>query len=142
MRTGLALVLLVVAACGGGDAGGGDKSASSTTASPEKVGKLGKLGEVMEVQEKTTDPLFKKIGAKTYSNDDWKSFTQASEVLQSTSRKMKEFSKGPDFDTMANQVEAGAQILAAAASSKDVSGASAALSHIKQVCKDCHAKFH
>ena len=108
---------------------------------PDQITKLTKLDEVMDVQATVADPQFKKIGEPTYVDADWAAFTDLGSRIQVTAAKAKDFSKGPDFDKLADQLAGKAKALSAAAAAKDAGGASTALTEMKATCKECHSKF-
>ena len=108
---------------------------------PDQIQKLAKLDEVMDVQATIADPQFKKIDQTAYTDEDWAAFADMGSRLQATSTKIKEFSKGPDFDRLAAQLNAKASELSTAAGAKDAPGASRALGATKATCKECHSKF-
>jgi hypothetical protein len=108
---------------------------------PDQIEKLGKLDDVMDVQSTVADPQFKKIGAASYVDADWAGFADMASRLQVTSKKIHQFSKGPEFDKFADRLHAGADALATAATAKDAAAASSSLAEMKATCKACHAKF-
>jgi cytochrome c556 len=108
---------------------------------PNEIEKLGSLEHVMDVQATIADPQFKKIGESSYTDQDWTAFADVGNRLQVTSRKAKEFSKGPEFDAFADRLGSKAKDLEAAAAAKDARAASGALAQIKATCKECHSKF-
>ena len=108
---------------------------------PDQIEKLGKLSEVMDVQATVADPQFKKIGAASYADADWAGFADMATRIQVTSRKIHQFSKGPEFDTLADRLHSGAEALAAATTAKDARAATATLAEMKATCKACHSKF-
>jgi hypothetical protein len=108
---------------------------------PAQIEKLDKLDEVMDVQATIADPQFKKIGQSSYTDADWNAFADLANRLQVTTRKIHQFSKGPEFDRLADQLHAKAEKLAAVASARDAAGASETLSAMKSTCKECHSKF-
>ena len=85
---------------------------------PDQIEKLGKLTDVMDVQATVADPQFKKIGAATYGDADWAAFLDMANRIQVTSRKIHQFSKGPEFDQLADRLHAGAEALSAAATAR------------------------
>ena len=105
------------------------------------IPKLTSLDDVMDNQATVADPQMKKAGQTTYADADWAAFTDLSTRIQATSLKIKDFSKGPDFDALAMQLNAKAKALGDAAAAKDVAGASGALTDMKATCKQCHSKF-
>ena len=108
----------------------------------EDIPKLPKLADVMWSQAQAADPQFKKIGKATYSDDDYRQFTELSARLALTTSRIKaDFSKGPEFNQFADTLAMHAQELGAAASSKDAAATSKALGEMKATCKACHAKF-
>ncbi len=108
---------------------------------PDQIEKLDKLAEVMDVQATISDPQFKKIDAESYTDADWTAFADMASRLQVTSKKIHQFTKGPDFDKLADELHNKAEALGATAAAKDVKGTSAGLASIKATCKECHSKF-
>jgi hypothetical protein len=108
---------------------------------PDQINQLTKLDDVMDVQATVSDPQFSKRDQTTFSDADWAAFTDMGNRIQVTSMKIKQFSKGPDFDQLADRLHTGAQNLSAAASAKDAAKASATLGEMKATCKECHSKF-
>jgi hypothetical protein len=108
---------------------------------PDQIEKLGKLSEVMDVQSTVADPQFGKIGATSYGDADWAGFADMASRIQVTSRKIHQFSKGPEFDALADRLHSGAEALATATTAKDAHAASSTLSEMKATCKACHSKF-
>jgi hypothetical protein len=107
----------------------------------EEIPKLGNLEKLMDNQATTMDPLFAKIDTAAFSDDDWAALTTASARLQATSLKLKDFSKGADFDLFAGKLNQLAVALGNAYASKDSVAANDALKGMKATCKDCHKKF-
>ena len=109
---------------------------------PDQIEKLDKLSDVMDVQATIADPQFKKIDDyASYGDADYAAFADVGNRLQVTSAKIHQFSKGPDFDHLADELHGHARQLATAASAKDARAASGALASIKATCKECHSKF-
>lgn len=108
---------------------------------PDQIEKLDKLDEVMDVQATVSDPQFKKIGQASYQDADWAAFADMSNRLQATSHKIHQFTKGPDFDKLADELHLHAEELGKGAAAKDAKGSSDALASIKATCKTCHSKF-
>ena len=107
----------------------------------EEIPKLTKLEDVMDNQATVMDPLFKKIGQTTYSDEDWAALTAAGTKVQATSLKIKDFSKGAEFDALAMKLNQHATELSNSYASKDAAAASNALTAMKATCKECHKKF-
>ena len=105
------------------------------------VAKLPSLDQVMDVQATIADPEMKKAGAPSYTDADYAAFAEVSNRIQATSTKAKEFSKGPDFDKLADKLHETAVTLGKAAAAKDQKGSSDALATMKATCKECHSKF-
>jgi cytochrome c556 len=105
------------------------------------IAKLTSLETVMDNQATVADPQWKKIGEASYIDADWTAFLLASERIQATSLKTKDFSKGADFDALAMKLNEKAKALGTAATAKDAAGASGALKDMKATCKECHSKF-
>jgi len=108
---------------------------------PDQIEKLDKLDDVMDVQATVADPQFKKIGQPAYTDEDWAAFADMSSRLQVTSKKIHQFTKGPEFDKLADDLHAKAEQLGTAASAKDAKAASDTLEGMKATCKACHSKF-
>lgn len=106
-----------------------------------EIPKLGSLEAVMDNQATVADPAFKKIGAESYTDADYAAFTNVSERIQATSLKIKDFSRGPEFDALAMKLNEHAKALGAAASAKDAKQSSAELQEMKATCKSCHSQF-
>ena len=107
----------------------------------EEIPKLTKLGDVMDNQATVMDPLFKKIGQTTYTDADWADVTAAAAKVQATSLKIKDFSKGAEFDALAMKLNQQATELGNSYGSKDAAAANNALMAMKATCKECHKKF-
>ncbi len=82
-----------------------------------------------------------KAGNATYANADYAAFAEVSNRVQATSSKAKEFTRGPDFDKLADQHHETAAKLGTAAGAKDAKASSDALAAMKATCKECHSKF-
>lgn len=103
---------------------------------------LGSLEQVMQVQATVADPQFSKIGDEAkYGDADYAAFADVATRIGATSARAKNFSKGPGFDKLADQLHEQADKLGAAASAKDGKSASSALAAMKATCKDCHKQF-
>ena len=107
----------------------------------EEIPKLTKLGDVMDNQATAMDPLFKKIGQTTFTDADWAAITAAAARVQATSLKIKDFSKGAEFDALAMKLNQQATDLSNSYASKDTAAANTALGNMKATCKECHKKF-
>jgi hypothetical protein len=107
----------------------------------EEVPKLTKLEDVMANQSTVMDPLFKKMDEPSFTDDEWAAFTAAAAKVQATSLKIKDFSKGPEFDGLAVKLNTYATALASSYAAKDVNSARQALHDMKATCKECHKKF-
>lgn len=105
------------------------------------VPKLTSLKDLMDSQATVADPQMKKAGNATYADTDYAAFGELSTRIQATSSKAKEFTKGPDFDKLADQLHETAAKLGTAAAAKDAKGSSDALAAMKATCKECHTKF-
>lgn len=105
------------------------------------IPKLTSLDAVMDNQSTIADPQWGKIGATSYTDADYTAFSAVAERIQITSLKIKDFSKGPEFDALAMKLNEKAKALGAASSAKDAKAAGAALGEMKATCKECHSKF-
>jgi len=108
---------------------------------PEQVQGLTKLDDVMAAQATYADPLMKKRDQLSFTDAEYAAMMDASSRLQATSMKTKEFSKGPAFDELAARLHGQAEALGAAGQAKDSDKARAALTAMKEICKECHSKF-
>jgi cytochrome c556 len=126
----LSVLCVLVAAC-----------APSKQVAVEDVPKLTKLDDVMDAQAATADPQFRKAKQESFSDTDYAGFADTARHIKATSTKLKDFTKGPEFDTLSAQLGEQASKLLAAAEAKDAAGSRTALTEMKQVCKTCHSKF-
>ena len=95
----------------------------------------------MAAQATYADPQFKKMSGGSYVDADFAGFSDAAAHLQATALKIKDFSKGPDFDALAMRLYDQARALDAAAQAKDGAAARTTLAAMKATCKECHKKF-
>ncbi len=107
----------------------------------EEIPKLTKIEDVMDNQSTAMDPLFKKIGQPTFSDADWAALTAAASRVQATSLKLKDFSKGAEFDALAMKLNQQAGELGNSYATKDAATANTALKNMKATCKQCHKRF-
>jgi cytochrome c556 len=99
------------------------------------------LDDVMANQATIADPQMKKAGQGAYTDADYAAFAEVGARIDATSTKIKDFSKGPDFDAFALKLNGTAKALSAAAAAKDAAKSGAALAEMKATCKACHSKF-
>ena len=104
--------------------------------SSSEVPKLTKLEQVMDVQATYADPQFKKIGAGAYGDQDFAASADCADRIQATSLKIKDFSKGAEFDALAMKLRDVAMTLFQAAQAKQAKESSAALAEMKASCKE------
>jgi len=107
----------------------------------EEIPKLTKLDDVMDNQATAMDPLFKKIGQTSFNDEEWAALTAAATRVQATSLKIKDFTKGAEFDALAMKLNQGATELSNSYATKDAASANKALEGMKVTCKECHKKF-
>ena len=107
----------------------------------EEIPKLTKLDDVMDNQATAMDPLFKKIGQTSFNDEEWAALTAAATRVQATSLKIKDFTKGAEFDALAMKLNQGATELSNSYATKDAASANKALKGMKVTCKECHKKF-
>ncbi len=105
------------------------------------IPKLTSLEDVMFNQRTSADPQFAKVGQAAFTDADFAAFGQTGDRIQATSQKLKDFSKGPEFDAFAVKLGEKAKALSTAAAAKDAAGARAALTEMKATCKACHSRF-
>ena len=72
---------------------------------------------------------------------DWAAITAAATRVQATSLKIKDFSKGAEFDALAMKLNQQATELSNSYASKDATAANTALANMKATCKECHKKY-
>jgi cytochrome c556 len=106
-----------------------------------EIPNLTKLAEVMDNQATVMDPLFKKMGQTQYNDEEWAALTSAGTRLQATSLKIKDFSKGAEFDALAMKLNQYATDLTNSYANKNAAAANDALANMKATCKECHKKF-
>ena len=106
-----------------------------------EIPKLTKLDDVMDNQATAMDPLFKKIGQTSFNDEEWAALTAAATRVQATSLKIKDFTKGAEFDALAMKLNQGATELSNSYATKDAASANKALEGMKVTCKECHKKF-
>lgn len=104
------------------------------------IPKLTSLKDLMDVQATVADPQFKKIGEEAkYTDADYAAFEDVATRIDATSTKAKSFSKGPEFDKFADELNAKAKALGDAAKAKNGKASSDALASMKATCKACHS---
>ncbi len=106
-----------------------------------EIPKIATLAEVMDNQATVMDPLFKKIGQSQFSDEEWAAMTAAGNRVEATSVKIKDFSKGAEFDAVAMKLNQYATDLTNSYTNKNAAAANDALANMKATCKECHKKF-
>ena len=106
-----------------------------------EIATIKSLDLVMDNQATAIDPIFKKIGQAKFDDAELAAITAASERVQATSVKTKDFSKGTDFDALTLKLSEKAKALGDAAKAKDATAINATLTDMKGLCKQCHSKF-
>lgn len=106
-----------------------------------EIPKIATLAEVMDNAATTADPQFSKRDNTTFSDADYTAFGEAGTRIAALSLKIKDFSKGADFDALAMKLHDQAEALGKAASAKDAAASGQALKDMKATCKECHSKF-
>jgi cytochrome c556 len=107
----------------------------------DEIPKLTKLDDVMDNQATVMDPLFKKIGQPKFDDAEWAALTAAATKVQATSVKIKDFTKGAEFDALAMKLNQCATELGNTYATKDAMAANNAMAAMKATCKECHKKF-
>lgn len=107
----------------------------------EEIPKLTKLTDVMDNQSTVADPLFKKMMQTSFTDEEFTAMVDASARLQVTAPKIKDFSKGADFDALATRLGEKAATLGTAAKAKNATDSAKTLQEMKATCKECHSKF-
>ncbi len=106
-----------------------------------EIPKITTIEEVMDNQATVADPQFAKRDNATFSDADYAAFTEMSQRIGALSLKIKDFTKGADFDALAMKLHDQSEALGKAAEAKDAGKAGAALKDMKATCKECHSKF-
>jgi cytochrome c556 len=127
----LAMPVILAAACG--------PPLKSTPIA--EIPSLTKLADVMDNQATVMDPLFKTAGQSSFNDEEWAALTAAGTRVQATSLKIKDFSKGAEFDALAMKLNQYATDLTGSYANKNAAAANAALASMKATCKECHKKF-
>ncbi len=100
------------------------------------------IKDVMWTQAELADPAFKKISAPIYTDADWVALIATGKRLQISSAKIKrDFSKGPDWNALADHLSNGASGLTTAAEARDGKAVTAALIATRNSCRACHKQF-
>lgn len=124
------LVVAVLAAC------------TPTNNTPvEGIPKIQSLSELMAVQATAADPQFGKASQESFTDAEFTELAGVGAKIDATSKHLKTFSKGPDFDALGMKLNEKANGLSTAAAAKDAAGARTALTDMKATCKECHSKF-
>jgi cytochrome c556 len=124
------LVVAVLAAC------------TPTNNTPvEGIPKIQSLSELMAVQATAADPQFGKASQESFTDAEFAELAGVGAKIDATSKHLKTFSKGPDFDALGMKLNEKANGLSTAAAAKDAAGARTALTDMKATCKECHSKF-
>jgi cytochrome c556 len=106
-----------------------------------EIPKIATLAEVMDNQATVADPQFAKRDNATFADADYAAFGEMSQRIGALSLKIKDFSKGPEFDALAAKLHDQGEALGKAAEAKDAAKAGGALKDMKATCKECHSKF-
>ena len=105
------------------------------------IPKIATLAEVMDNQATVADPQFAKRDQATFTDADYAGFTEMSQRISALSTKIKDFTKGPEFNAFADKLHEHAEALGKAAEAKDAAKSGAILKDMKATCKECHSKF-
>lgn len=107
----------------------------------EGIPKIQSLTELMDVQATAVDPQWGKATQESFSDAEFTELAEVGAKIDATSKHLKGFSKGADFDALGTKLNEKANALSRAAAAKDAAGARAALTDMKATCKECHSKF-
>lgn len=107
----------------------------------EGIPNLKTLDAVMDAQATTADPQFGRMEQTSFTDAELASLAETGAKIEATSKRTKDFTKGPDFDALATKLGESAAALSKAASAKDAAAVRAALGAMKATCKECHSKF-
>jgi hypothetical protein len=106
------------------------------------VPKLAKLEDVMWAQSQAMDPQFKKMSQTAFTDDEFAALASAGARLKLTTARLKEsFSKGDDWNKLADELATHGGELVEVATAKDAVKSAAALQATKSTCKACHSKY-
>jgi cytochrome c556 len=107
----------------------------------EGIAKITSLAELMDVQATAADPQFGKASQESFSDAEFTALAETGAKIDATSKHLKSFSKGAEFDALGVKLNEQANGLSKAAEAKDAAGARKALTEMKATCKECHSKF-
>lgn len=107
----------------------------------EGIPTLAKLEEVMDVMATSADPQFAKREQPAFSDQEFAAMHETAQKIGAASKRTKDFSKGKDFDALADRLNGEAAALDKAAEAKDAPKTREALSAMKATCKECHSRF-
>jgi cytochrome c556 len=107
----------------------------------EGIPKIKTLEEVMDAQATAADPQFAKREQASFTDAEFAAFADTGAKIDATSKRIKDFTKGPEFDALASKLGENAAALSKAAAAKDPAGSRAALVAMKATCGECHSKF-
>lgn len=105
------------------------------------IPKIQSLSELMAVQATAADPQFGKASQESFTDAEFTELASVAAKIDATSKHLKTFSRGPDFDALGMKLNEKANGLSTAAAAKDAAGARTALTDMKATCKECHSKF-
>ena len=110
-----------------------------------EIAEIGSLREVMDAQATIGDPLWSRIGERTYEENAWATFRDASERIGATAARGKtlgaELGKPPRFGELSDRLGVAAESLGKATEARDADLASQALTDMQNACKTCHAEL-
>jgi cytochrome c556 len=109
--------------------------------SVEQITHVQKLSELMDALATVADPQMKKRDQKMFTDVELATFADVSARMQAAALHIKDFSKGPEFDTLAVHLHDYAADLLTAAQAKDPAKIRDTLGFLKSTCKECHKKF-
>lgn len=107
----------------------------------DDIPKLKTLDEVMDNQATVADPAMGKRDQETFTDEEYASFGPVSTRIQALAPKIKDFTRGPEFDKLADKLGETAKALGEAATAKDAAKTSASLKEMKATCAKCHSDF-
>ncbi len=112
--------------------------------SPDEAQKLDDLDEIMHVNAATMDPLWGLEDGAGIDDAKFATLKEAGSMSKATSVALKEKIAGPfppGFAKYADEMNAAADKLVAAADAKDAKAAGAAIAAIHATCRGCHSDF-
>lgn len=110
----------------------------------EQIGQLDSIDELMRVSAQAADPLFKKRGRASYTEEEFQAMLQGGGRVEAaaTALALRVGKTRPKpFVELAMKLKNGSAELLAAAQARSAPRSSAALEAMKSTCASCHKQF-